>query len=83
MSKKVDFELNLPGLNQLMKSPEMVSILTSAAAQVAAAAGEGYEANVKQAEYVALAKIYPVTGKAARANVGNNVLLKALGAAKV
>ena len=40
---KVKFVLNLPGLNELMKSGEMQAVLNSAAAQIAGAAGEGYE----------------------------------------
>lgn len=82
MSKAV-FELNLAGLNQLMKSAEMQAVLSSAASSIAGAAGEGYESKVKTASFVALAKIYPTTGAAARDNVKNNTLLKALGAGKV
>lgn len=82
MSKAV-FELNLAGLNQLMKSAEMQRILAESAIAVEGAAGDGYEGKVKVATWTALAKIYPITGKAARDNVKNNTLLKALSAGKV
>ena len=40
---KVDFELNLPGLNELMKSGEMQGILKQAGEATAGVAGEGFE----------------------------------------
>lgn len=80
MSKQVEFELNLPGLNELMKSVEMQAILRQAGESVAQASGEGYECKVKEASFVALAKIYPTTTHAARSNAKHNTLLKALGA---
>lgn len=80
MSRSVDFELNLPGLNELMKSAEMQSILKQAGESVAKASGEDYECRVKMASFVALAKIYPTSIHAARSNAKHNTLLKALGA---
>mgnify|MGYP006896794247 CR=1 FL=1 len=41
----VKFELNLQGLNELMKSPEMQSALDDAGAQVAMIAGSDYAAS--------------------------------------
>ena len=56
MSKNVRFVLNLPGLNALMKSGEMQSILNSAAGAIASNAGEGYEARpAKPISFVAIA----------------------------
>lgn len=80
MSRRVDFELNLPGLNELMKSAEMQSILREAGESVARASGEGFECKVKIASFVALAKIYPTNIHAARSNAKHNTLLKSLGA---
>ena len=37
-----NFKLNLKGLNQLMKGPEMAAVLNTAADAVAAAAGDGF-----------------------------------------
>lgn len=80
MSKSVEFELNLPGLNELMKSAEMQGILKEAGESVARASGEEYECEVKTASFVAMAKIYPTSVHAARSNEKHNTLLKALGA---
>lgn len=77
------FELNLAGLNELMKSPEMVSILEEAGNRVASAAGKGYESSIWQGSYAAVAYIDPITKEAGLDNYKNNTLLKALGAGGV
>jgi hypothetical protein len=77
---KVKFELNLPGLNELMKSPEMCAILEESGSTVAMTAGAGYASRVHQASFVAIANVYPDTAQAAKDNYDNNSLLKALGA---
>ena len=80
MSKKgTRFELNLQGLNELMKSPQMQAKLQAAGQAVANAAGAGYAASVHTADYVAIANVYPDTPEAARENYDDNTLLKALG----
>ena len=76
----VKFELNLPGLNELMKSPEMCAILEENGSAVASAAGDGYASRVHQASFVAIANVYPDTFKAAKDNYDNNTLIKAAGA---
>ena len=48
------FELNLPGLNELMKSQEMCDALEEAGAAVANAAGSDYAHSVHQASFVAI-----------------------------
>lgn len=75
----VKFELNMAGLNELMKSPEMESALESAGAAVASAAGPDYGHRVHQATFVAICNVYPDSKKAARENYKDNTLLKALG----
>lgn len=75
------FELNLPGLNELMKSGEMQNYLLNAGNVVAKSAGEGYEAEVHLADYVAISNVYPTTFKSRRDNLNNNTLVKAIGAA--
>lgn len=77
---KTKFELNLPGLNELMKSDEMVSILEEAGAAVAEAAGADYGHRVHQASFVAICNVYPDSQEAAHENYEENTLLKALGA---
>lgn len=76
-----DFELNLPGLNELMKSQEMQAVLTQAGNAVASAAGGDYGVRTHVASFVAIANVYPDSAKAAKDNMENNTLVKALGAA--
>lgn len=74
------FELNLPGLNELMKSPEMQSVLDEAGAQVARAAGSDYAASPKTGRYIGFSNVYPNSERAAHENYTENTLLKALSA---
>lgn len=78
MSK--NFKLNLPGLNELMKSGEMQSILNNAAGQIAGSAGEGYELeSAHPIGFVAIASVKAATWKARRDDKKNKTLLKAAG----
>lgn len=80
MAKNVKVELNLKGLNELMKSPEMASCLQEAGERVARAAGEGYEAKTyTDTKYIAICDVSAVTDKAKKENYEKNTLLKALG----
>ena len=76
-----DFELNLPGLNELMKSAEMQAVLTQAGNAVVSAAGGDYGVRTHVASFVAIANVYPNSAKAAKDNFENNTLVKSLGAA--
>jgi hypothetical protein len=77
------FELNLPGLNELMKSPEMVSILESASSQVANNAGPGFGHRVGQGSFTAIGNVFAENKEAASKAYKDNTLLKALGSAKI
>lgn len=79
----VDFELNLAGLNELMKSPEMVAVLESATSQIASAAGPGFGKRVGQGSYTAIGNVFAENKEAASKAYKDNTLLKALGSAKV
>lgn len=81
MAKNVEFELNLPGLNELMKSSAMQSHLKQAGRAVANAAGEDYDCSTYVLNFVAVENIYPTSAKAAIDNANDNTLLKALGSA--
>ena len=84
MSEKTRFELNLPGLNELMKGPEMQGILNSAASQIAGAAGDGYEAETAHPiSFVGIASVRAATWTAKKDNSENKTLLKAVGGAKI
>lgn len=74
----VKFELNLLGLNELMKSAEMQSALKEAGQSVADAAGSEYAAEVHTANWIAISNVYPNSKKAAHENFKDNTLLKAL-----
>lgn len=74
----VKFELNLQGLNELMKSPEMQAALDEAGEQVARNAGPDYAASGKTGRFIGFSNIYPNSAKAAHENYNDNTLLKAL-----
>ena len=73
----VKFELDLKGLNEVMKSSEMQNALMEAGQAVASAAGSDYEAEVHTASFVAISNVYPASKDAAKDNYDNNTLLKA------
>lgn len=75
----VKFELNLKGLNELMKSSEMQSALDAAGDAVIDAAGEGYKKTSKTGRYMGFCNVMPDTEKARRDNLEHNTLLKAVG----
>ena len=76
----VEFELNLSGLQEIMKSGEMQSALSEAGAAVAQAAGGDYEYRVHTASFASLCNVYPDSKEAAKENYETNSLLKAAGA---
>lgn len=79
MSKKiVDFQLNINGLNELMKSDEMQAVLAEAGQAVANSAGSEFDSSVHTASFVSIANVYPNSKKAARQNFKENTLLKAI-----
>lgn len=81
---KVDFDFRLAGLNEVMKSPEMQSVIDSAADQIAAVAGEGWE--VERAHpigFVAIGSVRATTFEARLDNSKNNTLEKAVGSVKI
>lgn len=75
---KVRFELNLKGLNELMKSNEMQKVLDMAGEQCANNAGDDYDYRTHVANYVAITNVYPTTKEAASEVYKNNSLVKAL-----
>lgn len=76
---KVKIKLNLPGLNELMKSPEIAEAVLEAGQAVAQAAGPEYAAEVHTANWIAIANVYPDSKEAAHDNFKDNTLLKAIG----
>ena len=84
MSNNVKVELDLAGISELMKSPEMMGIINQAAQQIASAAGEGYETEAAHPiSFVAIASVYPATRAAKRDNRKNKTLEKAARGARI
>lgn len=88
MSKNVKFKLNLRGLNEIMKSREMLAVVDSAARQIAGAAngmdGEGYEAETAHAlSFDGIGSVRAATREAKEKNAEHNTLLKAAGSVRL
>lgn len=78
------FKLNLRGLNEVMKSSGMQGVLNQAAAQISAAAGDGYEVeSAHPISFVAIASVRTGDFAARLDNSKHNTLLKAAGSAKI
>lgn len=83
MGKKVDFKLNLKGLNELMKGPAMQSVLQSKGEQVEAAArgmcpdGE-YQTRTVTGRWIATTFVSAENYEAIQDGYEHNTLLKAL-----
>lgn len=76
MSRK--FMLNRAGVAELMKSPEMVTLLKEKAKAIQERAGNGYEISTFTGKNGANISIKTKSRKAIRDNNKNNTLLKAL-----
>lgn len=74
-----ELELNEAGIQELLKSPEMQSILDGFGKQKAAQAGPGYESEVHVYQKRAVVNIYPASYEAIQDNYKNNTLLKVVG----
>ncbi len=79
MSKGFRFELDIRGLQQLLKSEEMQGILDEYGAQVAGRAGDGYGYRTHVGDFTSITNVFPETKEAAKDNYENNTLLKAVG----
>ena len=81
---KVEFKLDINGLRELMKGPEMTAVITEATEMVlndALMGAGGYSSLVKTVDYVVLGKVFPTDLESAKDNMENNTLMKALGSA--
>lgn len=75
------FELNMAGLNELMKSPEMEAALEAAGQSVARSAKGNYGVRVHQATWVAIANVYPEDEESFKNAVLSGALTRALSSA--
>lgn len=76
---KTKIVLNSAGVRALLKSPEMQSFLSERAQAISDRAGDGYETDVFVGKTRANASVFASDAKAAKDNLENNTLLKALG----
>lgn len=72
------FELNRSGVGQLLKSPEMMSILEEKATEIRQTAGDGYAQDTYVGKTRANASVYADSYEARKDNFKNNTLLKAV-----
>lgn len=86
---KVNFKLNLPGLNALMKSPEMQSILAEKGQNIMNRANMNaqvnnaeYSMNTRAINWIAVTTVRTDNREAREDNYEYNTLLKALGGGK-
>lgn len=77
MSSKVDFVLNLPGLNEIMKSGEMQAHLTEASSAVESISGEGFGHRVGIASFTAIGNVFANSKEGAAKAIEENTLIKA------
>lgn len=78
MSKQFEFELNRPGVAELMKSKNMQKILERYATRARNRAGRGYEQDLYVGRNRANASVWTVTKEAQSDNYKNNTLLKSV-----
>ena len=78
MSGKFHIELNSDGVKELLKSPEMAAICKEHAKAIANRAGNGYGISTRTGVTRVNASVMPETAEAARDNMKNNTLLKAV-----
>ncbi len=76
------FKLNGAGVSELLRSPEMQTILEEKGKVVADGAGEGFELKMSPGQTRASATISTTDIKSMARNNKHNILLNALGGAK-
>ena len=75
---KVKIILNREGVGQLLQSEEVKNYIGGIASEKAADLGEGYGSDTYMAGTRAVASIFTETQEAARDNLKNNTLLRAV-----
>ena len=79
MSKKVQIKLNRAGVQALLRSNEIGEAVKIQANRVLGKAGDGYAVKHKVGKNRQIYTVYADTYKAAKDNLDNNTLLKAVG----
>lgn len=76
----VKVKLNLKGINEVMRSPEILAAVEAAGQAVANAAGADYGTRSGLIRYIAFCNVMPMSRKAKKANFESNALIKAVSA---
>lgn len=82
MATKIRVDLNSEGIAELLKSTELQNELDRRAQRVAAAAGDGFEADTYIGRDRARSVVRATTAKALRAEAQDRALTRALDAAR-
>ena len=77
---KVTVQLNLPGINEVMKSAYIQEACQAAAQAVIDATGQDYETETGTINFIAYSNVVTADKEAIQDNYDNNTLLKAIGA---
>ena len=77
---KVEVKLNLKGINEVMKSPEILSAVEAAGQAVASTAGADHGIRSGLLNYIAYCDVVAESKEARKANYEDNVALKAVSA---
>ena len=78
---KSNVKLYLPGINEVMKDPEIVAACEQAAREVGSMSGIETDVESGTINFIAYADVRPATDEAAKENYENNSLIKAVSAA--
>lgn len=78
MANKVEIELNDAGIQELLKSPEMMAVCKEYADKALSKLGSGYEVTTRTGKTRVNAEVAAVTYEAKRENLKNNTILKAV-----
>lgn len=76
----VKVKINLKGINEVMKSPEILAACEAAGRAVANAAGAGHDIQSGLIRWIAYCDVVAKTKEAKKANYEDNVALKAVSA---
>lgn len=76
---KVKVSLSYAGIGSILRSQEMAACVKAEADRCASGLGEGYQTDSKSMGTRQIASIFTATSEAAKDNMKNNSLLKAVG----
>lgn len=82
MAQRIPVQLNLSGLNTIMRSPEAQAIVEDVGRRMAAAAGDDFEYVASPHRWVARGYVQPKNARGMREQARNAALERALGQAK-